>query len=196
MKDLCDRSGLPRQVVHFYINEGLLPVGRKTGRNMAVYGEEHLERLLLIKKLQREQFLPLKAIRAVLDPQAADVAIEADAFTSEQRERLREIKTALRAPADEADPVEEAWSELEAAGFTQSLGFERSDLALYERAVDAIFDAERAAFLERLTPLPAGEVGERLRRALPVIGKLLARLHERRLMRFLDECGEGHSDAE
>ena len=35
MKDLCDRTGLPRQVIHFYIQQGLLPEGQKTGRNMA-----------------------------------------------------------------------------------------------------------------------------------------------------------------
>ena len=61
MKDLCESSGLPRQAIHFYIQQGLLPPGRKTGRNMAWYTDEHIERLRLIKKLQHEQFLPLKA---------------------------------------------------------------------------------------------------------------------------------------
>lgn len=67
MKDLCEQSGLPRQAIHFYIQQGLLPAGKKTGRNMAWYGPEHVERLRLIKKLQHERFLPLKAIKALLD---------------------------------------------------------------------------------------------------------------------------------
>jgi DNA-binding transcriptional MerR regulator len=67
MKDLCEATGIPRQAIHFYIQEGLLPPGVKTGRNMAFYGEEHLERLKTIKQLQHERFLPLKAIKAVLD---------------------------------------------------------------------------------------------------------------------------------
>ena len=43
MKDLCELTGLPRQVIHFYIQQGLVPEGHKTGPNMAYYGEEHLE---------------------------------------------------------------------------------------------------------------------------------------------------------
>lgn len=66
MKDLCELTGLSRQTIHFYIQQGLLPEGAKTGKNMAWYGDEHLERLALIKRLQDERFLPLKAIRALL----------------------------------------------------------------------------------------------------------------------------------
>jgi len=67
MKDLCDATGLQRQAIHFYIKEGLLPAGHKSKRNMAWYGELHLERLRHIKTLQHERFLPLYAIKAVLD---------------------------------------------------------------------------------------------------------------------------------
>lgn len=88
MKDLCELSGLPRQVIHFYIQQGLLPEGHKTGRNMAYYGESHLARLSLIRQLQNERFLPLKAIRAVLDEQE-------DAFTPEQRRLLVDVKSRL-----------------------------------------------------------------------------------------------------
>lgn len=56
-------SGLPRQAIHFYIQQGLLPEGEKTGRNMAYYSAQHVERLKIIRKLQQERFLPLKAIR-------------------------------------------------------------------------------------------------------------------------------------
>lgn len=59
MKDLCDKAGVSRQLVHFYIQQGLLPEGKKTGKNMAYYGEHHVERLLLVRKLQdTEHFLP------------------------------------------------------------------------------------------------------------------------------------------
>lgn len=85
MKDLCERAGLSRQVVHFYIQQGLLPEGRKTGRNMAWYGEAHLERLRLIRQLQEERFLPLKAIRAMLEERD-------DAFTPRQRELITEVR--------------------------------------------------------------------------------------------------------
>ncbi len=88
MKDLCELTGLGRQAIHFYIQRGLLPPGHKTGRNMAYYGEEHLERLRLIKKLQHERFLPLKAIKAILDDRES-------AFEPTQRSFLLDVKAHL-----------------------------------------------------------------------------------------------------
>jgi DNA-binding transcriptional MerR regulator len=88
MRDLCRLTGLERQVVHFYIKEGLLPEGHKTGRNMAWYGEEHLERLRTIKRLQEEHFLPLRAIRAVFEARA-------DTFTPAQARMLLAMKAEL-----------------------------------------------------------------------------------------------------
>jgi len=88
MKDLCELTGLGRQAIHFYIQRGLLPRGHKTGRNMAWYGEEHLDRLKLIKKLQHERFLPLKAIKAILDDQQS-------AFDQRQRSFLLGVKQHL-----------------------------------------------------------------------------------------------------
>lgn len=90
MKDLCELTGLPRQAIHFYIQQGLLPQGKKTGRNMAWYGTEHVARLKLIKKLQHERFLPLKAIKALLDGRD-------ERFTSRQRSFLQEVKQELQA---------------------------------------------------------------------------------------------------
>jgi DNA-binding transcriptional MerR regulator len=91
MKDLCDRTGLPRQVIHFYILEGLVPEGEKTGRNMAYYGESHLERLKLVRQLQHERFLPLRAIRAVLNERDEN----ADGFSKQQRHLLLDVKHRL-----------------------------------------------------------------------------------------------------
>ncbi len=88
MKDLCESTGLPRQAIHFYIQQGLLPAGRKTGRNMAWYTDEHIERLHLIKKLQHERFLPLKAIKALLDGEDDVFSPRQHAFLAGVKERL------------------------------------------------------------------------------------------------------------
>jgi DNA-binding transcriptional MerR regulator len=94
MKDLCEASGLPRQAIHFYIQQGLLPPGRKTGRNMAWYTDEHMERLRLIKKLQHEQFLPLKAIKALFDGEDDVFSPRQHAFLAGVKERLADsLKT-------------------------------------------------------------------------------------------------------
>jgi DNA-binding transcriptional MerR regulator len=88
MKDLCERTGLLRQVIHFYIQQGLVPEGHKTGRNMAYYGDDHVERILLVRRLQHERFLPLRAIKAMLDEQH-------EAFSPAQRQFVNELKSRL-----------------------------------------------------------------------------------------------------
>ena len=89
MKDLCELTGLPRQVIHFYIQQGLLPEGHKTGHNMAYYSEQHLQTLKTIRTLQEERFLPLKAIRAILTDTR-------EAFTPAQQQLLTEVKQRLQ----------------------------------------------------------------------------------------------------
>lgn len=71
MAELSARSGVPRETIHFYLREGLLPRPRKGGRTVAYYGEEHLERLRTIRRLRDEKYLPLAVIRRLLDAPAA-----------------------------------------------------------------------------------------------------------------------------
>lgn len=89
MRDLCSATGLPRQAIHFYIQQGLLPPGKKTGRNTAIYDHTHVERLQLILRLKNERFLPLKAIKAVIDGQD-------QGFTPAQQNFLADVKRELR----------------------------------------------------------------------------------------------------
>jgi DNA-binding transcriptional MerR regulator len=97
MKDLCAETGLSRQAIHFYIQEGLLPEGAKTGRNMAWYGPAHVERLRLIRRLQEERLLPLKAIRALLEG-------DTEALPEGQRNLLAEVSSHLPASVVQAPP--------------------------------------------------------------------------------------------
>ena len=52
MKDLCELTGMSRQAIHFYIQQGLVPEGQKVSRNMAWYGPEHVDRIQQIQRLQ------------------------------------------------------------------------------------------------------------------------------------------------
>jgi DNA-binding transcriptional MerR regulator len=90
MRDLMQRTGLSRQAIHFYVEEGLVERPIKTGKTMGHYTEAHVERILLVKKLQQEHFLPLKAIRAMLDDKHGD-------FTRAQQQVLRDVKARLPA---------------------------------------------------------------------------------------------------
>lgn len=131
MKDLCDQANVSRQLVHFYIQQGLLPEGKKTGKNMAYYTEHHLERLLLVRKLQHEHFLPLKAIRALLEERD-------EAFSPAQQRRMREVRAvmpeSLREPTGPKQTVA-------IDALARELGFERED-------IDEIVDAGLIAVAE------------------------------------------------
>jgi AcrR family transcriptional regulator/predicted DNA-binding transcriptional regulator AlpA len=56
-------TGLPRSTIHHYLNLGILPPPLALGPRLHLYGEEHLERLREVERLQGEG-LSLKAIAA------------------------------------------------------------------------------------------------------------------------------------
>jgi DNA-binding transcriptional MerR regulator len=89
MRDLVRESGLPRETIHFYKLQGLLPEPVKTGRNTALYTQEHVERLHRIRELQERQFLPLKAIRAILEDTYEE------GFTPDQEDLVRQVRASL-----------------------------------------------------------------------------------------------------
>lgn len=51
MSQLCEASGVPVPSIKFYLREGLLPAGERTSANQSQYGDEHVERLRLIRAL-------------------------------------------------------------------------------------------------------------------------------------------------
>ncbi len=77
MGELAEASGVPAPTIKHYLREGLLPEPVKTSRNMAYYPPEFVDRIKLIKRLQEERFLPLKAIKTVLDedPERAEAML-------------------------------------------------------------------------------------------------------------------------
>jgi DNA-binding transcriptional MerR regulator len=61
LKDLCRTAQVTERTVRYYIQEGLLPSPEGAGP-FARYGEQHLLRLRLIRRL-KEEYLPLAEIR-------------------------------------------------------------------------------------------------------------------------------------
>ena len=53
--------------VKHYVREGLLPRPMKTSRNMAYYSQDDIERIRLVKVLQKEKYLPLDVIKRLID---------------------------------------------------------------------------------------------------------------------------------
>jgi DNA-binding transcriptional MerR regulator len=67
ISDLSKHSGIPVPTIKFYLRERLLQPGTPTARNQAEYGEQHLERLRLIRIFTDIGGANLASVRAVLD---------------------------------------------------------------------------------------------------------------------------------
>ncbi len=61
------RAGVPVSTVRYYLDQGLLPDPVRKSRNMAWYSEATVERVQLIRELQRSAFIPLKVIREMFE---------------------------------------------------------------------------------------------------------------------------------
>jgi DNA-binding transcriptional MerR regulator len=100
MSELAERSGVSAGTIKHYLREGLLPEPVRTSRNMAWYPPEYVDRLQLIKRLQEQRFMPLKAIRKVLDeedPERISALVEVEDRILERAVRAGETKRVSRA---------------------------------------------------------------------------------------------------
>ncbi|WP_394768483.1 MerR family transcriptional regulator [Lacisediminihabitans sp.] len=66
MAELSTTSGIPTATIKFYLREGLLPAGVRTGPTQAQYDESHLQRLRLIRALLDVGELSVTAARGVI----------------------------------------------------------------------------------------------------------------------------------
>jgi len=67
MKELCAATGLPKSTILHYLHQGLLPEPRRQGPNQAYYDPSCVERIRMIRHLQRHHRLSLAEIKEVLD---------------------------------------------------------------------------------------------------------------------------------
>jgi DNA-binding transcriptional MerR regulator len=72
--EVARAAGVPVATVKFYLREGLLPPPVASGRNIAYYPAEAVERIRLVKELQEKRFLPLRVIRALVSPREEGAA--------------------------------------------------------------------------------------------------------------------------
>lgn len=66
MSELSERSGVAVPSIKFYLREALLPPGEHSSPNQASYGEEHVQRLRLVRALIEVGGLSVSSVRGVL----------------------------------------------------------------------------------------------------------------------------------
>jgi len=95
--ELAEAVGVPVRTIRYYIAEGLLPGPEGRGKG-AVYREEHLLRLRLVRLLS-EQRVPLADIRARLRQLAPD---EIRSLVAEEQSRSAILQRLEKAPSPRA----------------------------------------------------------------------------------------------
>ena len=86
ISELANKTGVTKRTIHYYISKGLLLPPEGEGVN-SVYNDEHLKRILLIKKLQSE-YMPLNKIREYILENPAEVIKESDNKEKEEKKNV------------------------------------------------------------------------------------------------------------
>lgn len=137
IKDLADRSGFSRETIRFYILQGLLPPAVKTSHNMGWYTERHLELLGLVRKLQSERFLPLKAIKSLMLGSSEEFE-----FSDQQVEVLGELRRLLASEHRDLVVSDDLGKLAKEMGLSRREQKELRDLGFAETGVATFSDVE------------------------------------------------------
>jgi DNA-binding transcriptional MerR regulator len=216
MGELAEASGVPAPTIKHYLREGLLPEPVKTSRNMAYYPPEFVERIRLIKQLQEERFMPLRAIKAVLDEDPARARAMVDledrilerALAGEQsRTSAAEVRESYGVPKEVLDRLEElgvlsrntrgyspsdvkiieAISRFRAGGYDEEIGFTVYDTLRYKRHLEELVEEEVDVVMDRLAgEVPAERVVRMLEAGAEPLKDLIAALHTKLLVAELE----------
>ena len=215
MSGLVEASGVPAPTIKHYLREGLLPDPVKTSRNMAWYRPETVERIRLIKRLQEERFMPLKAIRSLLeeDPAQAEAMLDVEDRILERAlagERTRTSAKEVRkygvpqkaldrlaeigiltpnskgySPSDVE--IIEAMSRFRAGGYDEKIGFTVYDTLRYKHALEALVKEEVDVLMERLEgELSPERAVELIEAGAEPLKDLIAALHTKLMVEEVD----------
>jgi DNA-binding transcriptional MerR regulator len=216
MGELAEASGVPAPTIKHYLREGLLPEPVKTSRNMAYYPPEFVERIQLIKRLQETRFMPLKAIKAILeeDPERATAMLELEdqildrALAGERaRTSASEVRERYGVPAEVLErlaelevltpnsrgyspsdvTIIEAISRFRAGGYDEEIGFTVYDTLRYKTALEELVRQEVDMVMNRLAAeVPPERVIEMLEEGAQPLRDLIAALHTKLMVAELE----------
>ncbi|MFL6167908.1 MAG: MerR family transcriptional regulator [Ornithinibacter sp.] len=164
ISELSEATDVPVHTLKYYLREGILMPGRPTSRTRAEYGEEHVERVRLVRALVEQGGVAIAGVRSILaalaappptrhdllgvaacamPTPAADHPVDADAVAlvedlgwqvSRNAPAMRSLSAALRAA--------------ERAG----VGIPPTVLRRYAEAVQAVADVDLAVAERATTP--------------------------------------------
>lgn len=217
IKELIEKTGISRETIHFYLIEGLLPEPDIKTKNMSWYSQKHIERLNLIKELQEKQFLPLKAIKAILN-NAEDYN-----FTNNQKKLIQTIKNDFINNQEKKSSIKQvlknkditleeinqmksigyitnekfftkediklidSWISLKKMGINSNSGFSVKNLDIFIDIAEIIFNQEFSIFAQNLYKLDNNQIKDIVKNSIPVINEIISTLHHKKVFKFIDE---------
>ena len=196
MAELAEASGVSAGTIKHYLREGLLPEPVKTSRNMAWYPPEFVERIQLIKDLQERRFMPLKAIKGILDLEGEATRISAAELKrrygvpQEVLDRLAELEVISpnsRGYGASDVRIVEAISRFRAGGYDEKIGFTVYDTLRYKRAMDELAKEEVELMVERLGEADAQRAAELIETGAEPLRDLISALHSKALVAELKQ---------
>ena len=192
MRELAEASGVSAGTIKHYLREGLLPEPVKTSRNMAWYPPEFVERIQLIKELQERRFMPLKAIKGLLDLEDEGARISAAELKrrygvpQEVLDRLAELEVVSPnsrgyGPSDVR--IVEAISRFRAGGYDERIGFTVYDTLRYKRAMEDLVEEEVEVIMDRLGgEVDADRAAQLIEKGAEPLRDLISALHTKALV--------------
>jgi DNA-binding transcriptional MerR regulator len=100
INELSERSGVSPATIKYYVREGLLPGGDRSGYNQVAYDESHLHRIRLLRALLGLGGLPVAAtkevIAAVDDPERSAHSTLGEAQRAVSKTSVEEVLTVAK----------------------------------------------------------------------------------------------------
>ncbi len=190
MSQLAERSGVSAGTIKHYLREGLLPEPVRTSRNMAYYPPEFVERIREIKRLQEQQFLPLKVIKDLLETRDADRLSRAE--VTERYELPRKLLDKLAelgvlTPTTRGYDTDDvkiiaAMAAFRAGGYDEALGFTAYETVRYKEALEPLVQEEIDAMHGHLKDVEPERAAEIIAAGAEPLRDLIGAMHSKLLI--------------
>jgi DNA-binding transcriptional MerR regulator len=167
ISELAERTDVPVHTLKYYLREGLLMPGRATGRTRAEYGEEHVERVRLVRALVEHGHVPIASVRAVVGaldsppPHTHDLlgvahcALPAPPTSGEVSAEVAELVASLGWDVGEGAPALANLSDAVSVARANGVPLEPAHLRTYAEAMRRVADLDVDVALAAQSPADA-----------------------------------------
>jgi DNA-binding transcriptional MerR regulator len=207
IRKIAELAGVEKSTIHFYISKGLLPKPVMVSKQMALYPPETIERIKIIKQLQK-RFLPLKEIKKILKDHKnidiKDILAKIDAeilneFKKEKKEEkkinlpknvLEELKKIgmIKDRGEFDNQILTLVQEMREAGINEENGFSVKFMKTYIDICKKLTEIEFSEFNSKVIgKLPPEKIIEMAKIAIEKTSELIKILHKKFLIEKLEE---------